>query len=105
MWLGQKSFLRLGGIEKIESVLDHAEQSRVARCSDPARNADGVIAAIARQIDRRVLDESGAIAFILEAPDRPGVAKFEFLLALGRLFPGVEGDRIDPVDGKTGVAV
>ena len=100
-----KAARALGRIEEIEPLVEHDPQRRDSRRRDAARDADRIVAAVARHIDVRVGREGRAVALIVEAPDRAGVAVLEFRPARDRLAVGEIGDRIDAVDREPGVAV
>jgi hypothetical protein len=78
---------------------------RVSGSRHPARDPDRIVAAITRHVDIGIGDESGAVAFVVEAPDRAGETVFEFRASGDRLAGGEVSDGIDAVDRQAGVPV
>src|ERR1700753_3203702 len=91
--------------EQIEPLSGDQPEIRIAGYRDAPRHIDRIIAAELRSVDFRMGNERSAIAFIVETPDDAGLESLEFLRAEHGLAIGEIGDRVKPLDGKTGESI
>ena len=83
---------------------DHPKQ-RIAGNGDAARDVDRVVTAVFRAVNFRMGQEGGAVAFVVEAPDRAALPGLEVRQTQHGLAIDKIGDRVVAVDGKPGEAV
>ena len=71
----------------------------------PRASIDRVVAAELGPVNIGMGDKGGAIALVAETPDRPGLGRLEIRQADHGAGVGEIGDRVETLDGQTGVTV
>ena len=79
--IGGEGVAVLLAAEQIEPLSRDQPEPGVAGHGDAARHVDRVVAAELRAVDIGMGDEGGAVALVVETPDRPGLGGLELLPA------------------------
>ena len=91
--------------EQVKPLSFDQPEPGITAVGDAPRQIDRVVAAELGPVNIRMGHKGSAIALVAEAPDRAGLRRLE--LRQSRCGAGIDeiGDRVETLDGKTGVPV